>query len=263
MNEQALTDHLGQFSRAVYTCHTLNYKFYTKARVLRPHFFLPQILKSSTAFTDGLDYHGAVNRSELKLRRRLLYCPCVLATSSSCRPEFMLWACSVASSACVVGGCCAALNADQLWWCHSLWCHTRWGTDRGERQKGQTKRLHMFSPGVPRTGLVALPHLRVNRFFSPPNLSLLLSGTVISGCYGNSHMPNQPVSGNTRNAHAAVSHTQPLLYVCILQSINTEKKIWIIKKKESKYRDKNVSPNVCPLVDSHGNGSGIFPEITL
>lgn len=39
-----------------------------------------------------------------------------------------------------------------------------WTEGRG-RKDGQTKRLHMFSPGVPRTALVALPHLEVNRFF--------------------------------------------------------------------------------------------------
>lgn len=76
-------------------------------------------------------------------------------------------------------------------------------TEGGGRKDGQTKRLHMFSPSVPRTRLVALPHSRVNRFFFS-NLSLLLTGTVISGCYGNSHMPNQP-----RLWQHAQLHTQP------------------------------------------------------
>lgn len=120
---------------------------FVKARVLLPHFFLTKMLKSVTAFTDKLHYPGAVDLWELKLRRQLLCCPCMLATSSSCRPEFMLWACSVVSSACAVGGCGAALNADQRWWCHTLWCHTRWGMDRGVRQWGRTDKeiTHVLS----------------------------------------------------------------------------------------------------------------------
>lgn len=143
MNKQALTDNLGQYSWAVYASNTVNYKVCRKASSLSP----PNIKELYCIYWQALLSERAVNHSELKLRCRLLYCPCVLATSSSCRLDFMLRACSVASSACVVGGCCAALNADQLWWCHSLWRHTRWGMDRGERQKGRTDKeiTHVLS----------------------------------------------------------------------------------------------------------------------
>lgn len=74
-------------------------------------------------------------------------------------------------------------------------------------------------------------------------------------------MPNQPVSGNTHNyTRSRLPH---IAITLCLQAINTEKKNWIIKKRESEYRDKNVFLNVGPLVDSHGNGRVIFPEITL
>lgn len=69
-------------------------------------------------------------------------------------------------------------------------------SERTDRQRDYTCSLPVF----PEQGWGALPHLKVNRFFFFLfNLSLLLTGTAISGCYGNSHRPDQPVSGNTRS----------------------------------------------------------------
>lgn len=72
--------------------------------------------------------------------------------------------------------------------------------DRGERQKGRTDKeiTHVLSQcSQNKTGSSTSFKSEWIFFFS--NLSLLLTGTVISGCYGNSHMPNQPDSGNTHN----------------------------------------------------------------
>lgn len=124
------------------------------------------------------------------------------------------------------------------------------------REDRQTKRLHMFSPSLPRTGLGALPHSRVNRFFfflichycSPAQQSLVVMATATG--------PTNLSLATRTTTHAAVSHTYPSLYVCIPQAINSQKNPLINQqvKREKRMKRQNCLHKNMPLVDSQGNG---------
>lgn len=88
------------------------------------------------------------------------------------------------------------LISSGVWWCHTFWCHVRVGwTKRRGREDGQTKELLTFTADVTKISLMTWTSTSFKNakifFKNLSDHSPLLTSTAISGCYGNSHTPNQ------------------------------------------------------------------------
>lgn len=184
---------------------------------------------------------------KVHIRLFVLYYLWVLVIALSCRQAVVLWACSFASCVCVEEGCCAALNADQLWalvMSHSVMSHEEGWTKRRGREDGQTKELHKYSVLMlpwSHTWPGHLAHLKVKRFFFKPVTCIaspMLTRTAISRCHGNSHGPNQPgillqqhtrIIGNTvttspTHSHYCVSTSCRFSFISTLHKSNSSMK---------------------------------------
>ena len=185
------------------------------------------------------------------IRLFVLYFLCVLVIASSCRQGAVQWACSVASCVFVCIYMCVSewreaamllwmLISSGLWWCHALWCHTRrgWTKMRGG-QDGQTKELHkcttlLIPLKLPRSHACPghRPHLKLKTFIylfifhctCKMHWALTIAHQHSYLWLSWQQPRTQPASlqqhtrSHTHTHTHYVSLTEPLHYVCILQT---------------------------------------------